>query len=54
MFYDDDTPLWGRIAGFRSGSHDWAKAETIFYPTKPVKRIEVYVFLRKAAGTAWF
>lgn len=54
VHYDDGTPLWGQIASFEPGTHDWAFSEYRFTPAKPVREIEVFVFLRKASGTVWF
>ena len=54
VFHEDGTPLWGQIAHFQPGTHDWQKAELTFEVTKPVKRIEVHVLFRKAKGTVWF
>ncbi len=54
VHYADGTPLWGQIAGFRHGTHDWAYAESVFTPLKPVARIQTFVLFRRAKGTAWF
>ncbi|MBT7165603.1 MAG: DUF4091 domain-containing protein [Victivallales bacterium] len=53
VFYADDTPWWAKTATWPRGSHDWAYAANVFWPAKPVKRIEVYVLLRRCQGTAW-
>jgi len=52
--YADGTPLWGKITRFQPGTHDWQPSELIFDVDKPVKRIQVFVFLRKGKGTVWF
>ena len=54
LFYADGTPLWGQIAHFQPGTHDWQKAELSFEVAKPVKRIEVHLLFRQARGTVWF
>ena len=54
VIYEDNTALWAQTANFVEGTHDWEKASTTFTPTKPVKEIRAYIFLRKAEGTAWF
>ena len=54
VHHADGTPLWGQIARFAPGSHDWQQAELIFDPARPVKTIEVFVFFRKCRGTVWF
>jgi hypothetical protein len=53
VFYADGTPWWARTAEWPRGTHDWAYAASIHRPAKPVRRIEVYVLLRKCQGTAW-
>ena len=54
LHYADGTPLWGQIAAFKPGTHDWQYSEHIFDVAKPVKTIEVHVLFRKAQGTVWF
>ena len=54
VHYADGTPLWGQMAPFRPGSHDWERADFEFRPTKPVASIEVFLLFRKAQGTVWF
>ena len=54
LFYDDGTPLWGQIARFEPGTHDWQYAEHLFSPEKPLKTIEVHLLFRQARGTVWF
>ncbi len=54
VHYADDTPLWGQIARFQPGTHDWQYSEWTFEVSKPVKAIEVHVLFRQAKGTAWF
>jgi len=54
IFYEDGTPLWGKQAFFRPGTHDWEYSAAIIPPAKPVKKILVYVMLRRTTGTAWF
>ncbi len=52
--YEDGTPLWGQIATFNAGSHDWEYAELVCDVAKPVRSIQVHVLFRKARGTVWF
>lgn len=53
IFYADGTPWWGKTAEWPRGTHDWAYAASVYRPTKPVRRIEVFVLLRRCRGTAW-
>jgi hypothetical protein len=50
----DGAPLWGQIAAFDAGSHDWERREVRIVPERPVKRVSVYLLLRGRAGKAWF
>lgn len=54
LHYDDGTPLWGKIASCRPGTHAWERSELVFDVAKPVKSIEVFLLFRKAKGTVWF
>ncbi len=54
VHYADGTPLWGQKALFHRGTHDWACAESVFTPAKPVARIQTFVLFRRAKGAAWF
>ena len=50
----DGTNVWGRIAGFSTGTHDWQRREVAVLPEKPVKRVDFYLLMRSHAGKAWF
>lgn len=52
--YTDGTPLWGQIAPFTVGTHDWERRQVLVLPTKPLRRMTVIGLFRKHAGTAWF
>lgn len=54
LHYADGTPLWGQVAHFKPGTHDWQQTEYVFDVARPVKTIEVFVLFRKARGTVWF
>jgi len=54
LHYADGTPLWGQVAPFETGTHDWQYSEHVFEVAKPVKTIEVFVLFREAKGTVWF
>jgi len=54
IIYADDTPLWGQQATFRRGTHGWEYATALVPVARPVKRIEVYLLLRRTTGTVWF
>ena len=52
--YTDGTPLWGRVANFRCGTHDWQQSELVIMPEKPVKSLNLYCLLRDHRGKVWF
>jgi len=52
--YTDGTPLWGQIAPFEAGTHDWQHARVLVIPEKPIKRITINALLRNRTGVAWF
>ncbi len=54
IFYDDGTNLWGQIAGFSPGQHDWEFSESWLLPTKPIKEIQFFILFRKCSGKVWF
>jgi len=54
LIYADGTPLWGQVAAFAVGTHDWARQEVIIYPDKPVRSVSVYMLLRGHSGRAFF
>jgi hypothetical protein len=54
LLYADGTPLWGQVWPFRTGGHDWQRAEVLVFPAKPVKSVSVHLLLRRHAGKASF
>ncbi|MDI9585182.1 MAG: hypothetical protein QM473_13245 [Acidobacteriota bacterium] len=52
--YMDGTPLWGQVAPFRSGTHDWEMRTVTVVPTKPIKNVSIHGIFRLRTGTAWF
>ena len=54
LLYADGTPLWGQVASFPAGTHDWQRRQVVILPEKPVKRITFYLLLRGHGGKAWF
>lgn len=54
LMYTDGTPLFGQIANFRVGTHDWEYSEVLVRPEKPVKSLTFNVIFRYRTGTAWF
>ena len=54
MWYDDGTPEWGVRANWTQGTHDWERTAGAFVPAKPIKKIQMFAFLRKGTGHAEF
>lgn len=54
LLYSDGTPLWGQVAPFAVGTHDWQSRRVLVAPAKPVKRAVINLLLRSHQGTAWF
>ena len=52
--YQDDTPLYGQVASFSPGTHDWEYSTKIIHPAKPIKDLSLYALFRKHTGEAWF
>ena len=54
MWYDDGTPEWGVRADWTQGTHGWERTAGAFVPAKPIKKIQMFAFLRKGTGKAEF
>jgi len=54
ILYQDDTPLWGQVATFDTGTHGWQRRERLVVPDKPIKQVSVHAIFRRHTGTAYF
>ncbi|MFW6437410.1 MAG: hypothetical protein ACOCZ7_00235 [Armatimonadota bacterium] len=54
LIHADGTPLWGQVATFSPGTHDWEHARYVIEPTKPIRSANVHLLFRNHGGTAWF
>ena len=54
LWYDDDTPVWGKRAEWTQGSHGWERTAGAFVPEKPIRKIKMFAFLRRGTGSAEF
>lgn len=54
LTFTDGTPLYGQVASFSPGTHDWQKREVVVLPEKPVRQVSCYLLLRQRAGKALF
>ena len=54
LVYSDGSSLWGQVAPFNVGTHDWEKVQVIVFPEKPIKSLSFHMLLRRHPGKAWF
>ncbi len=54
IWLDDGTPVWGLRAEWPQGTHEWERTAGAYVPRRPVKRIQMFAFLRKGSGWAEF
>jgi hypothetical protein len=54
LLFADNSTLWGQVASFRTGTHDWQRRQVVVLPEKPVKQLSFYLLLRGHTGKAWF
>ena len=50
----DGSSLWGQVARFNVGSHDWERRQVTILPEKPVRSVAFHMLLRDHGGKAWF
>ena len=54
VIYTDGSGEWGKCARWSGGTHGWERSAGVILPKKPVKRIELFFFMRKGTGRAQF
>lgn len=54
LVYSDGTPLWGQVAPFDVGTHDWEKGQVIVFPDKPIRSVSFHMLFRRHPGKVWF
>jgi len=52
--YNDGSNLFGQIAPFTPGTHDWEFQQVLVKPEKPIKSLTFNCIFRYRTGTAWF
>ncbi len=50
----DGTPVWGQVAAFRAGTHDWQFRRLVILPQKPIRTLTLNCLFRNHGGTVWF
>jgi len=54
LTYQDGNNLWGQVAPFNTGTHDWQFSRFIIKPDRPIKSANVHLLFRGHRGTVWF
>lgn len=54
LIHEDGSPLWGQVATFATGTHDWQFSRFVIEPTKPLRSASIHALFRGHGGTAWF
>lgn len=54
IWYEGGGNAWGVTANWSQPTHDWEYAAEVFYPEKPIRKIQYFVFLRRGTGRVWF
>jgi len=52
--YTDGTYLYGQIAPFSPGTHEWEYSEVVVQPEKPIKSLTYNLIFRYRTGKVWF
>ncbi len=54
IWYEGGGNAWSVTANWSQPTHDWEYTAEVFYPEKPIQKIQYFVFLRKGVGRVWF
>jgi len=54
VVYNDGSPLYGQVAPFDTGTHDWQAKSVTIHPEKPIHSITLHALLRYKTGRVWF
>ncbi len=54
LTHTDGSHLWGQVATFAPGTHDWEFSRRVIEPTKPIRSAGIHLLFRHHGGTAWF
>ncbi len=52
--YADGTNLFGQVATFTVGTHDWEYQQVVVKPDKPIRSLTFNALFRYRTGTVWF
>jgi len=54
LHHHDGSPMWGRVATFATGTHDWEFSRTLIKSDRPFKSANIHMLFRSHRGTVWF
>lgn len=54
LIYADGTHLYGQVAPFSTGTHDWEQKSVTIHPQRPVTSLTLNVLFRNKTGRVWF
>jgi hypothetical protein len=54
VVYADGSHLYAQTAKFRTGTHDWQRAELTISPQKPIRSLAIHCLFRYRVGSVWF
>ena len=54
VWYEGGGNAWGVTAEWSQQAHDWEYTAEVFYPEKPIQKIQCFVFIRRGVGKVWF
>jgi len=54
LAYADGGNLWGQVATFDTGTHDWQFSRKLITAERPFRSANIHLLFRGHGGTAWF
>lgn len=54
LTYADGGNLWGQVATFDTGTHDWQFSRALIPADRPFRSANIHLLFRGHGGTAWF
>ena len=54
IYYVDGTALYGQVAEFTGGTHDWETVQVLVNPSSPIRYVNCWLLFRRNTGKAWF
>lgn len=54
IWYEGGGNAWAQQTHWEQQEHEWEYTAQVFYPEKPIAKIQYFVFLRNGTGRVWF